>query len=76
MEAIDHLLAEVLAMKAVVAAVVSIHPDHERLRKCISEAAMGISATSFSGNQAAGVQAKFDSVIEHYLRLSTSDSSH
>lgn len=69
METIDFLLAEVLAQRAVLNALVTSHPDKAALRESIRECSVSLSMTSLRGDPPGGVQMRFDRLIEQFQRL-------
>jgi hypothetical protein len=65
----QRLLVEVMVQKAVISALIVTHPEPEKLRRCIVGAATSMTAEAFSGEQAAGLQAMFDALLQDCLGL-------
>jgi hypothetical protein len=65
----QRLLVEVMVQKAVISALMATHPEPEKLKHYIVGAATSITATAFEGDQAAGLQATFDALIQDCLGL-------
>ena len=69
----QRLLVEVMVQKAVMGALVATHPEPQKLRHYIVGAATSIGATAFTGDQAAGLQAMYDTLVQEYLGLTARD---
>lgn len=65
----QRLLVEVMVQKAVISALIAAHPEPDKLRHYIMGAATSIGATAFTGDQAAGLQATFDALVQECLGL-------
>jgi hypothetical protein len=65
----QRLMVEVMVQKAVIGALIASHPEPEKLRHYILGAATSIGATAFTGDQAAGLQATFDALVQECVGL-------
>lgn len=65
----QRLLVEIMVQKAVISALIVMHPEPEKLRHYIVGAATSITATAFEGDQAEGLQATFDALIQDCVAL-------
>jgi hypothetical protein len=69
----QRLLVEVMVQKAVIGALIATHPEPDKLRHFIVGAATSIGATAFTGDQAAGLQATFDALVQECVGLTVRD---
>jgi hypothetical protein len=65
----QRLLVEMMVQKAVIGALIATHPEPEKLRHYITAAATSIGATAFTGDQAVGLQATFDVLVQECVGL-------
>ena len=65
----QRLLVEVMVQKAVIGAPIATHPEPDKLRHFIVGAAISIGAAAFTGDQAAGLQATFDELVQECVEL-------